>query len=113
MADYTENLNLKKPARTDYFSVADFNNNADIIDSAVKNISDSIPSGGFPLEKSSTTIFNNDGSITETFLDNSYKTTVFNSNGSITETYSNSLGVVQNTKQTVFNNDGSITVTIN
>lgn len=38
MADYTENLNLKKPARTDYFSVADFNGNADIIDSAVGDI---------------------------------------------------------------------------
>lgn len=38
MADYTENLNLKKPARTDYFSVADFNNNADIIDTAVGSI---------------------------------------------------------------------------
>lgn len=38
MADYTENLNLKKPARTDYFSVADFNGNADIIDSAVGSI---------------------------------------------------------------------------
>ena len=38
MADYTENLNLKKPARTDYFSVADFNNNADIIDTAVGDI---------------------------------------------------------------------------
>ena len=38
MADYTENLNLKKPARTDYFSVADFNNNADIIDTAIGDI---------------------------------------------------------------------------
>lgn len=38
MADYTENLNLKKPARTDYFSVADFNGNADIIDTAVGDI---------------------------------------------------------------------------
>lgn len=38
MADYTENLNLKKPARTDYFSVADFNGNADIIDTAIGDI---------------------------------------------------------------------------
>ena len=38
MADYTENLNLKKPSRTDYFSVADFNGNADIIDTAVGDI---------------------------------------------------------------------------
>lgn len=112
MASYTPNYNLKKPAQDDFFDVDDFNGNTDILDTTIKNISDSIPSGGFPLEKSSTTIFNNDGSITETFLDNSYKTTVFNSNGSITETYYNSLGIVQNTKQTVFNNDGSITVTL-
>lgn len=38
MADYTENLNLKKPARTDYFNLNDFNNNADIIDTAVGDI---------------------------------------------------------------------------
>ena len=44
MADYTENLNLKKPARTDYFSVADFNGNADIIDSAVGSIDTALDS---------------------------------------------------------------------
>lgn len=69
-------------------------------------------SRGFPLEKSSTTVFNNDGSITETFLDNSYKTTQFLANGNIRETFYNSLGETQNTKQTNFNVDGSITVTI-
>ena len=36
MADYTENFNLKKPARTDKFSIADFNENMDKIDSAIK-----------------------------------------------------------------------------
>lgn len=44
MADYTENLNLKKPARTDYFSVADFNGNADIIDTAIGDIDTALDS---------------------------------------------------------------------
>lgn len=35
MADFTENYNLKKPADTDFYNVQDFNNNADIIDSAL------------------------------------------------------------------------------
>ena len=38
MANYTPNLNLKKPERTDFFSVNDFNGNADIIDTAVGDI---------------------------------------------------------------------------
>lgn len=37
MADYTENYNLKKPDRTDFYSVQDFNDNADIIDAALDN----------------------------------------------------------------------------
>ena len=32
MAEYTKNLGLKKPDRTDKFSIEDFNANADIID---------------------------------------------------------------------------------
>lgn len=32
MAEYTKNLGLKKPDRTDKFSIEDFNSNADIID---------------------------------------------------------------------------------
>lgn len=60
-----------------------------------------------------TTVFNADGSITETWtLDNSYKVTVFNADGSITETYYSALGVAQWTKTTVFNADGSITETV-
>ena len=35
MANYTENYNLKKPDRTDFYSVQDFNDNADIIDAAL------------------------------------------------------------------------------
>lgn len=38
MADYTPNLNLKKPARTDYFNLNDFNGNSDLIDTAVGNL---------------------------------------------------------------------------
>lgn len=48
MADYTENYNLKKPARTDFYNVLDFNGNADIIDTTLKTIADSAASGGFP-----------------------------------------------------------------
>ena len=35
MANYTENYNLKKPDRTDFYNVQDFNDNADIIDTAL------------------------------------------------------------------------------
>ena len=37
MADYTTNYNLKKPASTDFYNVADFNGNADIIDTALNS----------------------------------------------------------------------------
>lgn len=37
MANYTENYNLKKPDRTDFYSVQDFNDNADIIDAALND----------------------------------------------------------------------------
>lgn len=35
MATYTTNLNLKKPATSDKIRIADFNGNADILDSAI------------------------------------------------------------------------------
>lgn len=37
MADYTSNYNLKKPADTNFYDVADFNGNADIIDTALNS----------------------------------------------------------------------------
>ena len=37
MADYTTNYNLKKPASSDFYNVADFNGNADIIDTALNS----------------------------------------------------------------------------
>lgn len=56
------------------------------------------------------TVFNADGSITETYQDGSVKTTVFNSNGSISETFT--LGTQTMTKTTTFNSDGSISEVI-
>ena len=52
------------------------------------------------------TVFNSDGSITETNADLDTKVTVFNSDGSITETFtSDGISIA---KQTTFNADGSI-----
>lgn len=58
MADYTENYNLKKPDRTDFYSVQDFNDNADIIDTALddklnKDFSN-VSSGAIPISNGGT-----------------------------------------------------------
>lgn len=53
------------------------------------------------------TVFNTDGSISETNGDGDVKVTVFNSDGSITETFTS--GAVSIVKKTTFNEDGSIT----
>ena len=50
MADYTENYNLKKPSDTDFYNVQDFNNNADIIDSALANKLDADSADNFAKE---------------------------------------------------------------
>lgn len=52
-----------------------------------------------------TTVFNQDGSITETNADGHVKTTVFNSDGTILETF---VGQKTISKRTTFNSDGSI-----
>lgn len=52
-----------------------------------------------------TTVFNNDGSITETNADGQVKTTTFNNDGSITERFTGEKTI---TKTTIFNADGSI-----
>ena len=52
------------------------------------------------------TVFNEDGSITETSSTNGTLVTTFNDDGSITETYT--LAGVTTYKRTVFNLDGSI-----
>lgn len=51
------------------------------------------------------TVFNSDGSITETNADGDTLTITFNSDGSITEKF---VGEKTITKKTSFNNDGSI-----
>ena len=58
MANYTENYNLKKPERTDFYSVQDFNDNADIIDAALddklnKDFSN-VSSGAIPIANGGT-----------------------------------------------------------
>ena len=56
-----------------------------------------------------TTVFNADGSITETNSKGETLTTTFNADGSITETFVGTKTIV---KTTVFNDDGSITEVI-
>lgn len=53
----------------------------------------------------SNTVFNADGSITETNSKGEVLTTVFNDDGSITETF---VGEKTITKTTTFNTDGSV-----
>ncbi|NCC17196.1 MAG: hypothetical protein EOM28_12900 [Clostridia bacterium] len=55
-----------------------------------------------------TTIFNEDGSITEMNGTGEPLVTAFNEDGSITETFTNTEGVVI-AKKTIFQEDGSIT----
>lgn len=38
----TEHLHLKKPGQGDYYNVDDFNGNADLIDTKLKEIDDSV-----------------------------------------------------------------------
>lgn len=62
--------------------------------------------------QSKTTVFSEDGSITETLADGRYKTTVFNEDGSITESYKAADGTASGSRTTVFNEDGSITESV-
>ena len=57
------------------------------------------------------TVFNNDGSITETLGNGKVKQTTFNADGSITQKITNAAGTVL-TLKTTFNDDGSITRTV-
>ena len=57
----------------------------------------------------SKTVFNADGSITETNSDGETLTTIFNEDGSITETF---VGEKTITKTTTFNPDGTISEVI-
>lgn len=88
----------------------------------MKNFIDEIPSvrEGTPINRAammavqgmenSTTVFNDDGSISETYADGTL-VTVFNDDGSITETFTAASGEVI-TKTTTFNSDGSISEVI-
>ena len=88
----------------------------------MKNFIDEIPSvrEGTPINRTammalqgmenSATVFNNDGSISETYTDGTL-VTVFNDDGSITETFTATSGEVI-TKTTTFNSDGSISEVI-
>lgn len=69
-------------------------------------------SGEVFIEPSNTVVFNDDGSITETFTTSeSTLDTVFNDDGSITTTYVNATEGTTTTSVIVFNDDGSITTT--
>lgn len=59
---------------------------------------------------SKTTVFNSDGSITETNSKGEKLTTKFNADGSITETF---VGSKTLTKKTTFNSNGTISETVN
>jgi hypothetical protein len=61
--------------------------------------------------RSKNTVFNDDGSITETDADGYVKNTVFESDGNITETFLSPQGETLRYKTTIFNSDGSITET--
>ena len=60
--------------------------------------------------QATTTVFNSNGSITETNSKNETLQTVFNANGSITQTFTAGSQVI--TKTTTFNEDGSISEVI-
>ena len=75
------------------------------LESAINDLRDSVAARA----QTKTTVFNSDGSITETLADGRKKNTVFNADGSITETLSKADGTVIWTNKTVFNADGSIT----
>jgi hypothetical protein len=63
--------------------------------------------GGISSELPSKTVFNNDGSIVQTYSDGSSVKTIFNSDGSIQEISLSASGE-STTSTTVFNSDGSI-----
>lgn len=76
----------------------------------IDNLAISIDS--LSVYKNKTTLFLNDGSIKEINQDSTYKMTVFNEDGSITETEYDYDGSPKISKTTRFNADGSITEVI-
>ena len=74
----------------------------------LQNEVDDISDGVASKTQTKTTVFNTDGSITETLEDGRKKTTVFEDDGSITETFMAAGGSVIWKNKTTFEADGSI-----
>ena len=80
------------------------------VQTAISGISGGSSSGGGNDNVDSETVFTEDGNVETTYADGRLITTVFNEDGSVTETsYLN--GAEQQVKTTVFNDDGSINTT--
>lgn len=63
MATYTENYNLIKPEGTDFYNIDDFNENADAIDSALKEVAGTTLTA--TLSAGETSIVFSDSAITD------------------------------------------------
>ena len=99
--------NWSKPHDTTYENAT--KDNAGLMSAEDKDKLDNIDTAQDDVV-SSNTVFNADGSITETLGNGKVKQTTFNADGSITQKITNSAGTVL-TLTTVFNEDGSITRT--
>lgn len=102
MASYTANYRLTKPSLVDDLVPDPFNENFDVIDRELANLS--INSS----LKDSNTYFEENGSIKTTYANGSYVIVEFKENGDILESYYNNEDIVTKTKKTIFNSDGSI-----
>lgn len=106
----------RTPTQPNRYKVTEENGGA--VSYAVIERADEPNAAGTPLNRKAfmalqsfqglTTVFNSDGSITETNSDGDTKVTVFNADGSITETFTGAESGVQIQKVTTFNSDGSI-----
>lgn len=92
MATYTTNYNLKKPEGTDFYNIADFNGNADILDAALKTVADNAAFTALTktLTAGSTSVTFTDSAITTTATIDFY-TSVFGVNPTAVEVSSGSL----------------------
>jgi len=85
LANYTTNYNLIKPASTDFIDIQGLNNNADIIDTAIKN------AGSAGIAKVPTATVGNMAQFTDTgeIEDSGLKFSIYN--GGLRVTYDNGL----------------------
>ena len=111
MANIKANLKTKTSIGYDKINLSSESDLISYRNTTVKSICDEVVEK-FGLETSNTTVFNTDGSISQTDSSNKWNiTTTFNTDGSITEvlTYTDVNGVIKiKTKTTTFNSDGSI-----